>query len=78
MSLNLADVASLSQAYYILRQRTSRFTSPPKKGVQRIFIPLKNPTPRLGLNLRPLGPVASTLTTTPPRRLLYVDSSVQL
>jgi hypothetical protein len=32
--------------------------------------PLKNPSPRPGLNPRPLGPVASTLTTTPPRRLL--------
>jgi hypothetical protein len=33
----------------------------------RTFIAHKNPSPRLGLNLRPLGPVASTLTTTPPR-----------
>jgi hypothetical protein len=34
----------------------------------RIFIALKNPSPQLGLNLRPLGPVASTLTATPLRR----------
>jgi hypothetical protein len=33
------------------------------------FYRLKNPSPRLGLNLRPLGPVASTLIATPPRRL---------
>jgi hypothetical protein len=47
----------------------SGFTSHPKKGVLRIFIALKNPLPRPGLNLRPLRPVASTLTTTQPRRL---------
>jgi hypothetical protein len=41
----------------------------PKEGVQRIFIALKNSLPWPGLNQRPLGPVASTLTTTPPRRL---------
>jgi hypothetical protein len=34
-----------------------------------IFIALKYPYPWPGLNPRPLGPVASTLTTTPPRRL---------
>jgi hypothetical protein len=32
------------------------------------FIALTNPSPRPGLNPRPLGPVASTPTTTPPRR----------
>jgi hypothetical protein len=47
----------------------SGFTFHPKKGVLRIFIALKHPLPRLGLNLRPLRPVASTLTTTQPRRL---------
>jgi hypothetical protein len=31
--------------------------------------PFKDPPPLPGLNLRPLGPVSSTLTTTPPRRL---------
>jgi hypothetical protein len=30
--------------------------------------PLKNPSPRRGFNPRPLGPVASTLITKPPRR----------
>jgi hypothetical protein len=53
----------------ILWHGTSGFTSHPKEDVLRIFIALKNPSPRPGLNTRPLGPVASTLTTTPPRRL---------
>jgi hypothetical protein len=54
----------------ILRHGTSGFTSHPKEGVLQIFIALKNPSPRPGLNPRPLGPVISTLTTTPPRRFL--------
>jgi hypothetical protein len=54
----------------ILRHETSGFTSHPKEGVLRIFIALKNPLPLPGLNPQPLGPVASTLTTTPPRRRL--------
>jgi hypothetical protein len=32
------------------------------------FIALETSSPRPGFNPRPLGPVASTLTTTPPRR----------
>jgi hypothetical protein len=32
------------------------------------FIALKNPSPCPGSNPQPLSPVASTLTTTPPRR----------
>jgi hypothetical protein len=47
----------------ILRRGTSGFTSNPKESVLRIL------SPRQGLNPRPLGPVASTLTTTPPGRL---------
>jgi hypothetical protein len=47
----------------ILRDGTSGFTSHRKEVVLRIYIALKNPSPRPGLNLRPLGPVASTLTT---------------
>jgi hypothetical protein len=39
----------------------SRFTSHPRGRFAADFIALKNPSP--------LGPVASTLTTTPPRRL---------
>jgi hypothetical protein len=45
-----------------LRHGTDGFTSPPKEGV--LFITLKN---RPGSNPRTLGPVASTLTTSPPR-----------
>jgi hypothetical protein len=56
----------------------SRFTSHPKKGVLRIFIALKSPSPRPGLNPRPLGIVASTLTTTPPRGLIRGYYSVCL
>jgi hypothetical protein len=41
----------------------------PKEGVLRTFIALKNPSPRPSLNPRTLGPVTSTLTTTPPRWL---------
>jgi hypothetical protein len=47
-----------------LRLGTDGFTSPPKELVLRIFITLKNP--------QTLGPVASTLTTSPPRVLVVV------
>jgi hypothetical protein len=50
---------------------TSGFTSHSKEGVLRIFIALKNPSPRPDLNLRPLSPAASTITTTPPRRPIW-------
>jgi hypothetical protein len=39
-----------------------------KEGVLQIFITLKNSSPWLVLNLQNLGPVASTLTITPPRQ----------
>jgi hypothetical protein len=39
-----------------------------KSGVLRIFIALKNPSPWPGSNPQTLGPVTSTLTTTPPWR----------
>jgi hypothetical protein len=52
----------------ILRHGTAVFISHSKEGVARSFIALKNLSPRQGLNPRPLGPVASTLTTIPPRR----------
>jgi hypothetical protein len=59
-----------------------------EEGVLRIFIALENSSPQPGLNPWPLGPVASTLTTTPLRSstecktcslwdecvILYVDS----
>jgi hypothetical protein len=51
----------------ILRHGASSFTSHLKEGVLWIFIALKNPLPWSGFNPRPLGPVASTLITTPPR-----------
>jgi hypothetical protein len=53
----------------ILRYGASGFTSYPKEGVLRISIAIKNGSPRPGFNPRPLGGVANTLTTTPPRRL---------
>jgi hypothetical protein len=56
----------------ILRHGTSGCTSHLKEGVLRIFIALKNPSPWPGLNPRPLRPMASTLTTTPPRRRFKV------
>jgi hypothetical protein len=56
----------------ILRHGTSGFTSHPKEGVLRIFIALENPSLRPRLKPRPLTPVASTLTTIPPRRLTWV------
>jgi hypothetical protein len=49
-----------------LRYGASGFTFLPKEGVLRMFIALRNLSQ--GLNPRPLGSVASTLTTTPPRR----------
>jgi hypothetical protein len=49
------------------RRSTDGFTSPPKEGVLLILSPFKIHRPRPGLNPRTLGPVASTLTTTPPR-----------
>jgi hypothetical protein len=61
----------------ILRHGTSGFTFHAKEGVLRIFIALKSPSPRSGLNPRSLGPVASTLTTTPPRRRPKCKCEVQ-
>jgi hypothetical protein len=52
----------------ILGHETSEFTSHLKEDMLRIFIVLKNPTPRPGFNTRPLDFVGSTLTTIPPRR----------
>jgi hypothetical protein len=48
-----------------LRHGTDGFTSPPKEVVPRIFIP------RSGSNPRTLGPVASTLTSSPPRATYF-------
>jgi hypothetical protein len=54
----------------ILRHWTSGFTSHPKEGVLLTFIALKYSSLWPGSNLRPLGPVERTLTTTPPRPLI--------
>jgi hypothetical protein len=51
----------------ILRHGASGFISPLREGVLWIFVALKNPSPLPGLNPRTLGPIASTLTITPPR-----------
>jgi hypothetical protein len=53
----------------ILRHGADGFTFPSKEDVLQISIILKNPSPRPGLNPRTLGPMASTLTITPPKRL---------
>jgi hypothetical protein len=53
----------------ILQHGASGFTSRLKEGVLWIFISHKNPSPQLSVNPRPLGPLESTLTTTPLRRL---------
>jgi hypothetical protein len=53
----------------ILQRGNSGFTSHPKKGELWIFIALKKPSPLPALNPRPLGPVASTLTTTSPEAI---------
>jgi hypothetical protein len=60
-----------------LRHVASGFTSPPVEGVIRIVIVLKNPSPRPGLNLWTLGPMVSTLTSTPPRRTFQFDAEAQ-
>jgi hypothetical protein len=52
----------------ILWHGASGFTSPPKEDMLRIFITLKNPSPRTGLNPQTLGTIASTLTTRPLKR----------
>jgi hypothetical protein len=44
---------------------TDGFTLRTKEGVLRIFIAFINPSPRPGLNPRPLGLVERTLTTGP-------------
>jgi hypothetical protein len=73
----LKDLKGSLTCRKILRHGTSGFTSHPKEGVLRIFIVLKNPSPWPGLKPRPLGPVASRLTTTLPRQLeMYSSESM--
>jgi hypothetical protein len=52
-----------------LRHGTDGFTSPTKEVMLRIFITLKNPSTSAGIEPATLGPVASTLTTSPPRQM---------
>jgi hypothetical protein len=54
-------------ALRVLRHGASGFTSPPKEGVLRIIIALKNQSLQPGFNLPTLRPMASTLTTRPPK-----------
>jgi hypothetical protein len=69
-------VLSIPVEVVLLHAVKSYYMRPPallpirKEVVLRIFIALKNPSPRPGSNSQTLGPVASTLTTTPPRRLV--------
>jgi hypothetical protein len=62
----------------IWRHGTSGFTPHPMEGVLRDFISIKNPSPLPGLKPRPLGPVASTLTIIPQRRLYLPYSTMRL
>jgi hypothetical protein len=55
----------------ILRQGTSGFISRTKEDVLRFFIALKNPSPFQVRTRNVWVHLASTLTTTPPRRLHY-------
>jgi hypothetical protein len=54
------------------------FTSPPKEGLLRIFVALKSPSPRLGLNPQTLAQVSSTLTSRPPRTGLTMGIPLKL
>jgi hypothetical protein len=53
----------------MLRHGSDGFNFVPKEGVLRIFVALKNLSPRLGLNPRTLGQISSTLIIILPRRL---------
>jgi hypothetical protein len=68
--LSLWDFKSSFTCCKILQQGPPALLPIREEGVLRIFIALKNSSPWPGLNLRSLGLVASTLATTPPRRLL--------
>jgi hypothetical protein len=61
-----------------LRHGASGFSSHSKEVVRRILNALESPSPRPCLSPRPLGPVASTLTTTPlrrPRRIILLPAT---
>jgi hypothetical protein len=79
MSSNLKDEVFLSQSAGILTCRkilllvhgTDGFTFPPKKVMLRTSSLLKIHHFRPGLNPRTLGPMASAITTLPPRTSKY-------
>jgi hypothetical protein len=56
-----------STCYKILQYGADCSSSPLKEGMLQIFITLKNPSPSAGCEPTNLGPMASTLTTRPPR-----------
>jgi hypothetical protein len=75
--MNLGDVVSpLHYARFFNMPQSlttwDGFTSLPKEGVLRIFIALKNPSSRSGLNPRTLVLMESKLTIIPPRRHLIL------
>jgi hypothetical protein len=76
--LSLWDFKRSLACHKILWHWTFGFTSHLKEGVLRNFIALKNPSPWLGLNPRPLGPVSSMLTTTLPRQQKFVFKDTYL
>jgi hypothetical protein len=53
----------------VLRNGAVWFNSPPKEGVLLVYVSLKNPSSRPGLNTRTLDLVIRSLTATPPKRL---------
>jgi hypothetical protein len=59
-----------------LRHRTHGFTSLPKEGMLRIFLPLKIRRLRPGLNPRTWVPEASTLTPRPPKPLRMLGNHI--
>jgi hypothetical protein len=62
---------SLQRSTGLAVSNTTR-SLPPKEGVLRIFIALKNQSSRPSLNPRTLGPMTNTLTITPRRRMFVL------
>jgi hypothetical protein len=66
-AINLIKV-NFNLYYYTPSHENVRLYFPAKEDVLRTFIAIKNSSPRPGLNPRTIGPMTSTLITTPPRR----------
>jgi hypothetical protein len=68
MNLALQSIFVHTFKWFIICRKflhgASGFTYPLKEGVLQIFISLKNPLPRPGLNLQTLGQMANMLTIT--------------